>query len=183
MKNTKIYVALLALMLSLTACGSTEGKSKNAGAEDIRSPQETAYEQMKENIMEELKKTFRPEFLNRVDEIIVFRSLTQPQLEAIARQLLSMAAQRLEAKGISLSVTDEAVSAIAKEGYDPDYGARPLRRVIRERLENPAAQLILRGKCKDGDSLKLFLKNGELFLESVVKAICESSQNNDELGE
>ena len=108
---------------------------------------------------------------------------TAAQLEAITRQMLERVTRQLEARDISLTVSDAAVDALAKEGFDSDNGARPLRRLIRERLENEAAKLILSGKCKAGDSLKFFSKNGELFLEPIVKAICEPSQNNDELGE
>lgn len=144
-----------------------------------------SFQRISRTVLTEVKKTFRPEFLNRLDASIVFRTLSPKELEAIARQMLERVVKRLECKNITLTMTDDAISAIAREGFDPDHGARPLRRVIRERLEVPAAALILSGKIKDGEGLKFFSKNGELFLTPIVKAERGLSQNNknDEIGE
>lgn len=87
-------------------------------------------------MLEDLKKVFRPEFLNRLDETIVFTQLGREEIRAIARRLLEQVARRLEALGVELRYTDEAVDALARSGFDPDYGARPLRRAIRTQVED-----------------------------------------------
>ena len=107
----------------------------------------------------ELRSTFRPEFLNRVDETVVFRQLTEADLTEIARRLLAGAAKRLEALGLSLTWEEGALAALAREGFDSAYGARPLRRLIRGRVEDPIAEGILAGDFNAGD--RLLLSEGE----------------------
>ena len=107
----------------------------------------------------ELRSTFRPEFLNRVDETVVFRQLTEADLTEIARRLLAGAAKRLEALGLSLTWEEGALAALAREGFDSAYGARPLRRLIRGRVEDPIAEGILAGDFHAGD--RLLLSEGE----------------------
>ena len=107
----------------------------------------------------ELRSTFRPEFLNRVDETVVFRQLTEADLTEIARRLLAGAAKRLEALGLSLTWEEGALAALAREGFDSAYGARPLRRLIRGRVEDPIAEGILAGEFHAGD--RLLLSEGE----------------------
>ena len=111
-----------------------------------------------------LRKTFRPEFLNRLDEVICFTPLTAEQVAKIAQKLLTKTARRLEQKGVSLTVRPGALEVMARQGSDPEYGARPLRRYLREELENPAAEALLSGALSpgatlavegDGDHLKL----------------------------
>ena len=103
--------------------------------------------------MEDLKKVFRPEFLNRLDETIVFTQLGRSEIKAIARRLLSQVGERLKVLGVTLTWTDGALDVLARLGFDPDYGARPLRRAIRTRVEDPAAELLLSGKVGQGDTL------------------------------
>ena len=111
-----------------------------------------------------LRKTFRPEFLNRLDEVICFTPLTAEQVARVAQKLLTKTARRLEQKGVSLTVRPGALEVMARQGSDPEYGARPLRRYLREELENPAAEALLSGALSpgatlavegDGDHLKL----------------------------
>lgn len=98
-----------------------------------------AYAQARETVMAELRQTFRPEFLNRIDDIIVFRALTEQDIEEVTRRMLKTVAGRMEAMDIHLDASDEAVKELAKEGFDPRYGARPLRRAIQSKVEDAVA--------------------------------------------
>ena len=114
--------------------------------------------------MAELRQTFRPEFLNRIDDIIVFRALTEQDIEEVARRMLKTVAGRMEAMDIHLDASDEAVKELAKEGFDPRYGARPLRRAIQSKVEDAVAEKMLDGTLKTGDTAKLAegtLKEGD----------------------
>ena len=95
--------------------------------------------------------------------------LTEEDIREVARRMLKTVAGRMEAMGIQLDASEEAVAELAKEGFDPQYGARPLRRAIRTHLEDPAARLLLEGSVSAGDSLKFFSEKGELFLRPAVK--------------
>ena len=117
--------------------------------------------------LEELKKVFRPEFLNRLDEILCFHALERPQLRVIARRLLSGVEERMAALGITLEVTDEALDALAELGFHPEYGARPLRRAVRSKVEDTAAEAILRGELVSGGRCRLEAREGELRLEPI----------------
>jgi len=120
------------------------------------------YEKMKDNIMDELKKTFRPEFLNRIDETIVFHSLEDAHLRQIVDLMLKNVAKRLAEKEIYLDVTRQAKDYMAREGFDPTYGARPLRRVIQRVIEDNLSEEILAGRIKVGDKVKVDVKDGRL---------------------
>ncbi len=110
-------------------------------------------DKLRETVMSELKKVFRPEFLNRVDDIIVFKKLKSEEIEQIATLMLHSLSDRLEALGTKLQVAPAAVSQIAKEGFDDAYGARPLRRAITTKIEDPLSEKLLRGELKDTDKL------------------------------
>ena len=113
---------------------------------------EAAYQKIKERVNDELKNYFRPEFLNRLDEVIVFRQLTKPEVAQIAEILLQEVAQQLkEQRDISLEVTEAFTEKVIAEGFDPSYGARPLRRAIMRLLEDSLAEAILSGRIQDGD--------------------------------
>ena len=120
------------------------------------------YEQMKERVLDELKRTFRPEFLNRVDEIIVFHPLSQNDLQEIIELMLKNLRSQLAEQGLQLEITSAAKEKIYKEGYDPLFGARPLRRAIQRLVENPMAEEILRGNFQEGDQVIVDLENDEL---------------------
>jgi len=113
------------------------------------------YEQIKSNVMSELKKEFRPEFLNRIDEIIVFKQLEETEIEEIVELMIKSSIHRLEDREIYVEVTEELKKHIAKKGFDPAYGARPLRRAIQNLIEDKLAEEILDGNIKDGDKVKL----------------------------
>jgi len=120
------------------------------------------YEEMKSKVLSELKRHFRPEFLNRLDEIIVFHSLTKEEIKKIVDLMLKEEKKMLEEKEINLEVTEEARNLIAQEGYDPDFGARPLRRAIQRLIENPLSEEILAGKFKEGDTVVVGIKDGRI---------------------
>ncbi len=112
---------------------------------------EKSYLQMKERVLEALHHHFRPEFLNRVDEIMVFRSLTEKQLEAIVEIQVNRLRERLAEKEITLEMTEPVKKHLSQIGYDPVYGARPLKRMIQRELETPIAKEMLSGNIHEGD--------------------------------
>ncbi len=107
--------------------------------------------------MTEVKKTFRPEFLNRLDEIIVFHELTEEQLRSIVDLMVRDLQERLAERKLAIEITEKAKSWLAREGYDPVFGARPLRRVIERYVENPLSTKLLGGEFKEGDTVKVDL--------------------------
>jgi ATP-dependent Clp protease ATP-binding subunit ClpC len=144
--------------------------TSNVGANYIKKQQgmgfrpadpEKTYEYMKGRLLDELKRTFRPEFLNRVDELIVFKSLSQEDLEKIVNLMLKDLAGRIAEHGLQIEVTPEAKLLLAKEGFDPAYGARPLRRVIQKRLEDGISEELLRGGFTSGDIIVVDKLEGE----------------------
>ncbi len=129
---------------------------------------EEAFEEAADRVRLQLRETFRPEFLNRVDEIIVFRPLTDAQLSAIVGLLLAGTARRLAEAQIGLDVTDAARALVAREGYDPSYGARPLRRAIQREIENPLARRILTGEFVSGDTVRVDAHDGAVVFEKAA---------------
>ena len=123
------------------------------------------YGQMKEKVLEALKDNFRPEFLNRLDEIIVFDVLSEAALAEIVKLRIKVVADRLASKGINLEIENEALAYLAKEGYDPHFGARPLNRLIQNKILNPVASYIISNGIKKGDTVFVSVKNGELIIE------------------
>jgi ATP-dependent Clp protease ATP-binding subunit ClpC len=113
---------------------------------------DTSYNRIKSLVTEELKQYFRPEFLNRLDEMIVFRQLTKLEVKDIADIMLKEVFDRLKAKEIDLQVTEKFRDRVVDEGYNPSYGARPLRRAIMRLLEDSLAEKMLAGEVKEGDS-------------------------------
>ncbi|MGD1039975.1 MAG: AAA family ATPase [Dehalococcoidales bacterium] len=124
-----------------------------ATKKDQTKAQKSNYEDMKEKVMIEVKKTFRPEFLNRLDEIIVFHELNEEQLRQVVDLLAKDLQKRLAERKLSVEITEKAKSWLAKEGYDPVYGARPLRRALEKYVENPLAIKVLGGEFKEGDTI------------------------------
>ncbi len=114
---------------------------------------DASYEHIKNTVIEELKKEFRPEFLNRVDDIIVFKKLVQDEIEQIAKIMLNSLSKRVESVGINLSFSDSAISAIAREGFDDVYGARPLRRAITSKIEDALSEKLLDSSIKKGQEI------------------------------
>ncbi len=151
--------------------------TSNAGAHTLRKQRSVgfggaedsarSYESMKENIMGEVKNIFRPEFLNRVDEIIVFHALEQDEIDEIARLLLSQVCRRLSERGIELEVDDSALGLISRSGYDIQYGARPLRRSIQRMVEDALSEEILTGRIRLGDRVRVVADGDKLAFTPV----------------
>jgi len=129
-----------------------------------------AFDRAAEGVRLQLREHFRPEFLNRVDEIIVFRPLDESQLGEIVGLLLAGVQARLADSGISMELTDAARAHVAREGYDPQFGARPLRRAIQRAVENPLAKAVLSGEFTRGDTVRVDLSEGSLVFEKVATA-------------
>ncbi|MQL51982.1 AAA domain-containing protein [Desulfofundulus thermobenzoicus] len=124
--------------------------------------QEAGYERMKERVTEELKRTFRPEFLNRIDEIIVFHSLSQEHIKEIVGLMLKEVADRMQESEVTVSFTDAAKEILAKEGFDETYGARPLRRAIQRLVEDRLSEELLKGTFKKGDHVVVDGRDGQI---------------------
>jgi len=123
------------------------------------------YEKMKENVLNELKRTFRPEFLNRVDEIIVFHPLEEEHIKKIIDIMLKDLRNKLKQSNIEIEVTEKAKEVLVKEGFDPNYGARPLKRAIQRLIENEISEKILKGEIKEGDKILVDAADGKLTFE------------------
>ena len=134
--------------------------------------QKQAYDTMKEKVLAEMKKTFRPEFINRIDEIIVFHQLTEEQLRSIVDLMVKDLQGRLADRKLNIKLSDKAKSWLAKEGYDPVYGARPLRRAIERYVENPLSAKLLRGEFSQGDTVMVDLGDeGLTFTTKAAEAV------------
>ncbi|MDP2865207.1 MAG: AAA family ATPase, partial [Elusimicrobiota bacterium] len=119
---------------------------------------EKDYKEMKDTVMEEVKRVFNPEFINRIDEVIVFRPLTEVDTEKILELSLTKVTKKLEAKSIKFSITQAAKTFLVKKGFDPNYGARPLIRTVQKYLEDPMSEFLLNSSMKGGDVLKVDYK-------------------------
>ncbi|MDQ7843482.1 MAG: ATP-dependent Clp protease ATP-binding subunit [Armatimonadota bacterium] len=126
---------------------------------------EMAYERMKERITEELRRTFRPEFLNRIDEVIIFRPLTSEQIKEIVHILIARVQRELRGQNMELELTDAAKELLAREGFDPTFGARPLRRAIQRLVEDQLSDELLRGNFSSGDTVVVDARDGRLVFE------------------
>jgi ATP-dependent Clp protease ATP-binding subunit ClpC len=154
--------------------------TSNVGAETIRkqsslgfSPisDESSYEKMREKIMEEAKRQFRPEFLNRLDDIIVFRSLTKPDLIQILDLEILKVGERLKGKKLVLKLDEKAMDFLVDKGYDPTYGARPMRRSVERYLEDPLAEEILKGNLHEGDPVNVTMEENKLVFRQSTPAL------------
>jgi len=160
-------------------------KGTSLGFRSSNEPAQMSYKDIKESVMGELNKTFRPEFLNRIDEVIVFKGLTQNEIKQIADLLLNEVKDLLIEQKISSTVRKSAKDILAKEGYDPNFGARPLRRTIERLVENPISEKILSGEFKENDQIIIRGKNGKIiFGKSKGKTIKnkeeQKNDNNDD---
>jgi len=120
---------------------------------------------MKERLLEEVKKTFKPEFLNRIDDTIVFKPLTKENLTSIIDLEMKEVASRLKDKGITIHLSPEAAELLIGKGFDPTFGARPLKRTIQRYLEDPLAEEIISGRFKEGSIVNIKRKNDALVFE------------------
>jgi ATP-dependent Clp protease ATP-binding subunit ClpC len=154
--------------------------TSNMGAERIQQnarEEDESFEQLKEDMMEIVRHYLRPEFVNRIDEIIVFRALTKEQIADIARLMLDYTKRRLRAQDIEVEFTEAAVELIAEEGFDPEFGARPLRRAIQRRVDNALSRMVLSGDLNPGDRVIVGAEDGELTFEVVQGAAAFASQS------
>ena len=140
------------------------------GAADGEKEAKDERERAKEAVMAALKRTFRPELLNRIDEIVVFNKLSDEDIAKIAKLMLSEITKRINAMGIEITFTDELCKQLAKAGFDPVYGARPLRRAIQREIEDSFSTELLEGKVKEGDSVVADFKDGGVVYTKVEKS-------------
>ncbi len=159
-KNTVIVMTSNVGAKSITARGSSLGFSHNEAAADDAAENE----KVREAVMAELRRTFKPEFLNRIDETVVFRRLTEDDIAEIARRMLRSTEKRVAELGVTLEADDAAVRKLAKAGFDPMYGARPLRRVIQNEVEDAVAEQMLEGRLKNGSHAHITVADDKLCI-------------------
>ncbi len=126
------------------------------------------HEKARREVGEMLRRQFRPEFLNRLDEVVLFTPLSLKETEQIVKLLTGELGERMGARGIGLDVSDAAEQYIAKEGYDPVYGARPLKRFIQSELETPIAKGLISGSITDGSTVRVDLKDNRLIIDEMA---------------
>lgn len=136
-----------------------------------------SYEEMKNRVMSELKRSFRPEFLNRLDEVIVFHALNKKEVKKIVDMLLEEKKELLQEREMNIEITQEARNLIAQEGYDPDFGARPLRRAIQKLIDNSLSEEILKGRFKNGEDIVIGIKNGNIVFNKKKKSKVGKAKN------
>ena len=163
-KNTIIVMTSNVGAKNITAAETPLGF--HSGDKSAEEDEVKRYERIRQAVMDDLKKTFRPEFLNRIDEIIVFRQLTQENIREIASRMLQVTGHRMAEQGITLDVDDDALTELARDGFDPQYGARPLRRSIQNLVEDAVAEQMLEGKLRSGGTAHVRLKDGKVVIES-----------------
>jgi ATP-dependent Clp protease ATP-binding subunit ClpC len=149
--------------------------TSNLGTRDIqkgtsigfaaKADEQVTYEKMKEKVMEELKRSFRPEFLNRIDEVIVFHSLSREDVKSIVDLMLKRVREQLKAKDVEIELTDDAKNLLAEKGYDPALGARPLRRTIQRMVEDPLSEKLLWKEFKAGETVIVHAQDDEIVFE------------------
>ncbi len=128
-----------------------------------------SYEDMRKKLQESLKRAFRPEFINRLDAVVIFRSLNKEDILKIVKLELDKVAERLVEHNLVLTAIPEALAALADLGYDAEFGARPLRRIIQQKVEDPLSDKLLSGEFHDGDALEVVMSpEGEVVLEREV---------------
>ncbi len=151
--------------------------TSNVGASQIKkmsslgfaSGDDDGYDNMKDNINEALREQFKPEFLNRLDDIIIFRKLTKAEAAEISRKIIAGLSERLSSRNVSLEISDEAMAKLVEEGYNDMYGARPLKRIIQKRIEDRLSDEILAGNVLDGETVRVTVTDGEFSFRSDKK--------------
>jgi ATP-dependent Clp protease ATP-binding subunit ClpC len=151
--------------------------TSNLGTRDIqkgpgigfaaRPDEKVTYEKMKDKVMEELKRSFRPEFLNRIDEVIVFHSLSQEDVKQIVDLMMKRVREQLKSKDLGIELTDAAKTLLAQKGYDPALGARPLRREIQRLVEDPLSEKLLWKEFRAGQTIIVDARDGEVVFEGA----------------
>jgi ATP-dependent Clp protease ATP-binding subunit ClpC len=151
--------------------------TSNLGTRDIqkgpgigfaaRPNEKVSYEKMRDKVMEELKHSFRPEFLNRIDEIIVFSSLSQEDVKRIVDLMMKRVREQMKTKDLDVELTEEAKVLLAEKGYDPALGARPLRRTIQRMVEDPLSEKLLYKEFRAGQTIIVDARDGEIVFEGA----------------
>src|SRR5690554_6244162 len=155
------------IIMTSNVGASTIKKQKTIGFSTAQDAGKEEYERMKENIMEELKRSFRPEFLNRIDDIIVFHSLSEENLTKITKLMLDEVGKRIAEREIYLTFSDETTAFMTKSGLDTTYGARPLRRAITKELEDTLSEEMLKGAIQKGDEVLVDVEDGKLVFKKT----------------
>jgi ATP-dependent Clp protease ATP-binding subunit ClpB len=153
--------------------------TSNLGSQEILEAQQRRmpYDEMRDMVMAELRRHFRPEFLNRVDETVVFHPLASDHLAKIVEIQLARLRDRLAERRIALVLTAAATANLAQRGYDPVYGARPLKRLIQLDIETPIARLLVKGELRDGGTVKVDVKNGHIVVVATTEVLAERSDS------
>jgi ATP-dependent Clp protease ATP-binding subunit ClpC len=145
---------------------------------DEKTDERLSYEEMRKKLTASLKKVFRPEFINRVDSVIVFRSLNKDDIRQIVNLELNKVTERLVEHEVTLTATDTALDLLAEQGYDPEMGARPLRRIIQLKVEDPLSDALLSGTFHEGDMIlvdveeeEVMLRRGKAVKEEVMEVV------------
>ncbi|MBM3830822.1 MAG: ATP-dependent Clp protease ATP-binding subunit [Verrucomicrobia bacterium] len=168
--NTGRVVDFRNTIILLTSNVGSESLKKNNVIGFGSAKDETSYEKMKEKTLEEAKKAFRPEFLNRLDDVIVFRQLTRPDLVTILDLEVAKVMERLKHKSITLLLDEKAKDFLVEKGFDPQYGARPMRRSVEKNLEDPLAEELLRGSLNPGEPVHVSAAEGKLTFTQKAAA-------------
>ena len=135
---------------------------------DEATEEKLSYDDMRKKLNESLKRAFRPEFINRMDSVVIFRALNKEDIQKIVSLELFKVAERLKDHNLVLTASTEALSLLAEQGYDAEFGARPLRRVIQQKVEDPLSDKMLSGEFVDGDSVEVNINDdGEVALEKL----------------
>jgi ATP-dependent Clp protease ATP-binding subunit ClpC len=150
--------------------GTAEMQRQSLGFLSGRTQSQSERQRLESAAQRALRETFRPEFLNRIDEIIVFEPLTEAELEQIVDLLVDDLLGRLTERGVTVHLSEAARTALVKEGYDPTYGARPLRRVVQRRIENPLAKRVLSGELAPGIEVSVDVNEAGEYTFSPVPA-------------
>ena len=155
------------VVMTSNAGAQVTGSGRSMGFGSSQRDEVRDYETMKESVMKEVKELFRPEFINRVDELIVFHALTEEEICRITEMMLKQVAGRLEEQEIRLLWDESVTRKLAKDGYDPKFGARPLRRLIQRTVEDTLSEELLQGRISLGQEVRLTVKGGEIALENA----------------
>ena len=163
------------VVMTSNAGAQVTGSGRSMGFGSSQGNEVRNYEAMKESVMKEVKELFRPEFINRVDELIVFHALTEEEICRITEMMLKQVAGRLEEQEIRLGWDESVTKKLAEDGYDPKFGARPLRRLIQRTVEDTLSEELLQGRISLGQEVRLTVKDGEIALESKTAEKAETA--------
>jgi ATP-dependent Clp protease ATP-binding subunit ClpC len=173
--NTGRVVDFRNTIILLTSNVGSDALKKNNVIGFGAAKDETSYEKMREKTLDEAKKAFRPEFLNRLDDVIVFRQLTKPDLVTILDLEVNKVMERLKHKSITLVLDEKAKDFLLEKGFDPQYGARPMRRSVEKNLEDPLAEELLRGNLNAGEPVQVSAAEGKLTFSQKASASPEGA--------